>query len=100
MFTLLSWLIFGVIVGYIAKIIHPGDEPVGFLPTVVIGVAGSYVGGIIGSLINGNLTSGNFETAGFLMSIIGGVICCAAWRWYNLKFASEGKRNFFTGKKL
>lgn len=96
MFTLISWLVFGLIVGFFAKVIHPGDEPVGFLPTVMIGIAGSYVGGLIGWLMKFE----NFAPAGLLMSIVGGVICCAAWRWYNLKYSSTGSKSFFNGKKL
>ena len=98
MFTILIWIVFGLIVGLIAKAIHPGDEPTGCLPTIGIGVAGSFVGGGI----NWALGLGNtpFAPSGFLMSIVGGIICCAAWRWYALKNSSEGPKSFFTGKRL
>jgi uncharacterized membrane protein YeaQ/YmgE (transglycosylase-associated protein family) len=96
MFDLISWLIFGLLVGFFAKVIHPGNEPVGFLPTVLIGVVGSYVGGLISWLISAQ----QFAPAGFIMSIIGGVICCAAWRWYILKYSKTGNKSFFSGKNL
>jgi uncharacterized membrane protein YeaQ/YmgE (transglycosylase-associated protein family) len=98
MFLLLSWILFGFFVGIIAKIIHPGDEPVGCLPTILIGVFGSFVGGFLNSFLH----HGRFVIApsGFLMSILGGILTCVFWRWYTLKFSSTGPKNFFNGKQL
>jgi len=82
MIHLLTWLVFGLVIGLIAKAIHPGDEPVGFLPTLCIGIAGSFVGGFISYF----LSAGDIEyrPAGFVMSVIGAVIFCYLWRYYNL----------------
>lgn len=81
MFTILYWIIFGLIVGLVAKFIHPGEDPVGFLPTVGIGVVGSFIGGGI----NWIMGSGSpFGTSGILMSIIGGVIFCFIYSRYKL----------------
>lgn len=96
--TLVVWILFGLVVGLLAKAIHPGDEEVGFLPTVVIGVSGSFLGGLINYLLG--MGKNGFEPSGFLMSIVGGVICCAIWRWYKLQNSSSGPKSFFTGKKL
>jgi len=52
MFTLIIWGIFGLIVGLIAKAIHPGEDPVGFFPTIGIGIVGSYIGGGINWLLD------------------------------------------------
>jgi len=98
MFTLIIWGIFGLIVGLIAKAIHPGEDPVGFFPTIGIGIVGSYIGGGINWLLD--MGASPFEPSGLLMGIIGGVIACAGWRWWNLKNAKEGPRSFFTGRKL
>lgn len=102
MFTILMWSIFGLVVGLVAKAIHPGDDPIGCLPTIGIGVAGSFVGGGINWLIGmGPITPGNtFHPAGMFLSILGGVLCCAGWRWYNLKTAETGPKSFFSGKNL
>ena len=81
-FTVLSWIVFGLIVGLIAKLLHPGDDPVGFLPTVGIGIAGSLVGGLIQWTLR--LGSGPFAPSGFIFSIIGGVIFCWAYRRYRI----------------
>ena len=82
MISLLTWLIFGLIIGLISKAIHTGNEPVGFLPTVGIGVAGSLVGGIINYILSGRM---EYRPAGFIMSVIGGIVFCALWNYYNLK---------------
>lgn len=98
MLYLISWLLFGMLVGYLAKVIHPGDEPVGYLPTIGIGVAGSFVGGSINYLIgNGGQI---FQVSGIGMSILGGILCCAAWRYYKLKTATSGPKSFLRGKKI
>lgn len=98
MIYLIMWLAFGLIVGLIAKFLHPGDEPVGCLPTIGIGVAGSFIGGAINYCIH----QGNhaFHSSGFLMSIVGGIVFCMIWRYYTLKNSSSGPKNFFNGKRL
>ncbi len=98
MFTILGWLVYGLITGLCAKALHPGDDPVGFLPTVGIGVAGSYVGGLVNWLIG--MGSSSFEPSGMLMGIVGGVVFLAAFRWWKLRNASDGPRSFFTGRRL
>ena len=76
---ILSWVIFGLIVGAIAKYSHPGEEPEGYLPTIAIGIAGSFLGGLVNSLL---FSGGSFRPAGLIMSIVGGIVSCAIWRWY------------------
>lgn len=90
MFWLLGWLIYGLIVGLIAKALHPGEDPVGFLPTIGIGVAGSFVGGGIQWLLS---WGGPFSPAGLLWGIIGGVIFCWIYRKYRLNrfFKAQGR---------
>jgi uncharacterized membrane protein YeaQ/YmgE (transglycosylase-associated protein family) len=82
MFTLVIWIVFGLIVGSLAKLFHPGEDPIGFLPTVGIGIAGSLIGGTIQWLLN---MGGTFSPAGILWSVIGGVLFCYSYRRFKLK---------------
>lgn len=82
MFWVLSWVICGLVAGLVAKAIYPADDGLkGFLPTVCIGVVGSLIGGAINWMLNGG---GSYHHAGFVMSVIGGVIFVWAYRTYRL----------------
>ncbi len=66
------WMvIIGLIVGVIAKFLHPGKDNMGFLLTIVIGIAGSLLATFLGGLV-GFYKEG--ESAGFIMSVIGAVV--------------------------
>jgi len=94
MFSFLSWIFFGLVVGLIVKAIHPGEEPLGFLPTIGIGVAGSYTGGAINWFFYGE--NSFLRPSGLFMSIVGGIIFCMFWRLYRLR--TEG-RTFMGAKR-
>lgn len=69
---ILSWIVMGLIVGVLAKFIMPGKDPGGFIVTILIGIAGAFVGGYIGSFLGlGEFTGFNF---GSLLLAIGGAI--------------------------
>jgi uncharacterized membrane protein YeaQ/YmgE (transglycosylase-associated protein family) len=78
--TLLCWVVYGLVVGTVAKWLHPGPDPKGFLPTIGIGIAGSYVGGLLSWLLFG--VGGPLHPAGLVFGIIGGVICCFLYHKY------------------
>jgi len=71
MFSLATWCVYGIFVGSIAKTIVPGEENFGFVKTVALGVAGSYMGGALLYLL-GSYTS--VEPAGIFMGIAGSVV--------------------------
>lgn len=77
MISIILWLVFGLLVGIVAKFLHPGEDPVGLLPTIGIGIAGSFIGGAIQWLFN---MGGPFSPAGFLWSVVGGVVFCFFYR--------------------
>lgn len=62
---IIGWIIVGLIAGLLAKFLVPGDDPGGVIVTILIGIAGAFVGGILMSLLFG--TSG---TSGFIGSIL------------------------------
>ena len=76
---LLIWAIFGLIVGVIAKLIMPGNDPGGIIVTMVIGVAGSIIGGYLGRVMG---LYGPGQYAGFFMSIIGALVLLFLYRQF------------------
>jgi uncharacterized membrane protein YeaQ/YmgE (transglycosylase-associated protein family) len=73
------WMIVvGFVVGVLARFFYPGAVAMGFWMTALLGIAGSLVGGVIGSLIFRSNT-GKFHPAGWIMSIIGSMILLYAY---------------------
>jgi len=80
---ILGWIVFGVIVGAVAKLVMPGKDPGGFIVTILLGIVGAVAGGWIG---RGLGLYGPGEPAGFLMAVLGAVVVLAIYR------ASIGRR--------
>lgn len=78
MFSLIGWVITGWISGSLANWFLPSASVQPGWQTVATGVAGSIVGGIAYSLINGS----GYSPAGFVFSTVGAVVCLAGYRWY------------------
>ena len=70
---ILSWIIFGLIAGAIAKLIKPGDDPGGWIITILIGIAGAFVGGYIGSLVGFGDISG-FNLKSLALAVAGSLL--------------------------
>lgn len=81
MLWLLMWIVYGLIVGLIAKALHPGNDPIGFLPTVCIGIVGSFIGGFFNFILG---KGDPFQASGLIMGILGGVIACFLYRRFRL----------------
>jgi uncharacterized membrane protein YeaQ/YmgE (transglycosylase-associated protein family) len=77
MIAILSWIVFGLIVGALAKLVMPGDDPGGLIVTILLGVAGAVVGGMIG---RGMGFYGPGQAAGYIMSILGAIVLLAVYR--------------------
>jgi uncharacterized membrane protein YeaQ/YmgE (transglycosylase-associated protein family) len=76
---LLIWAVFGLIVGAIAKLIMPGNDPGGIIVTMLIGIAGSILGGYVGRAMG---LYGPGQYAGFFMSIIGALVLLFLYRQF------------------
>ena len=74
--SILLFIVFGFIVGLIARAIMPGNQSMGLIMTTVLGVVGSFIGGLIGSLIS-NREVTDITPAGLVGSVIGGLIVLA-----------------------
>jgi len=75
--AILSWIVFGLVIGIIAKLLMPGRDPGGFIVTILLGIAGALVGGFIGRAMG---FYGPGQSAGWLMSILGAIILLALYR--------------------
>lgn len=78
---ILGWIVFGLIVGAIAKLLMPGRDPGGFVVTMLIGIAGSFLGGAIAYALFGR-GDGGFEPASWIMSIVGAVLLLFLYRMF------------------
>jgi uncharacterized membrane protein YeaQ/YmgE (transglycosylase-associated protein family) len=74
---ILGWILFGLVAGVIAKLLMPGKDPGGFIITILIGIAGAFLGGFIGQAV-GLYREG--ETAGMFMAILGAILLLAIYR--------------------
>ena len=88
MLAIIGWIIFGLIAGLIAKAIMPGRDPGGFIITVLLGIAGSIIGGFVGRALFGYgravNDTGDLSQPGFLMSlvlaVVGAIVLLALYR--------------------
>lgn len=72
----LVFLVFGLIVGFIARAIMPGRQNMGIVPTMLIGIVGSFIGGFLGNLIAGR-PAFDLHSSGWIGSIIGALVVLA-----------------------
>jgi uncharacterized membrane protein YeaQ/YmgE (transglycosylase-associated protein family) len=77
MFGVLGWILFGLIVGALAKLVMPGRDPGGIIVTMALGIAGAVVGGFIGRTLGWYGPDGG---AGFLMSFLGAILLLWIYR--------------------
>ncbi len=75
---ILTWIIVGLIAGALGKLIMPGDDPGGFIVTILLGIAGAFVGGFVTQSILG-MGSGGFIWT-IVVATLGAVILLAIYR--------------------
>jgi len=75
--AILTWILSGLVIGVIAKLLMPGKDPGGFIITMLLGIAGALVGGFIGRAMG--FYDPN-EPAGWIVSILGAIILLALYR--------------------
>jgi uncharacterized membrane protein YeaQ/YmgE (transglycosylase-associated protein family) len=73
---LVLFLVFGLVVGFLARAIMPGSQKMGMLATMLLGVVGSFIGGFIGALLTDSRVL-DLNTAGLIGSIVGALIALA-----------------------
>ncbi len=77
--TILLWIVFGFVVGLIARAVVPGGQSMGFIATTLLGIVGSFVGGLVATLLTGGFAAHNsgFHTVGFIGSLLGAILVLA-----------------------
>jgi uncharacterized membrane protein YeaQ/YmgE (transglycosylase-associated protein family) len=75
--NILLWIVFGLIVGAVAKLIMPGKDPGGIIVTILLGIVGSLLGGWLGQALG---FYGPGEAAGFIMSVVGAIVVLLLYR--------------------
>jgi len=81
LFSIIGMIIVGFIVGLLARFVYPGAVSLGFWMTTLLGIGGSLVGGVIGSML-WKSPDGKFHPAGWFLSIIGALILI--WLYLNV----------------
>ena len=76
---ILSWILFGLIAGAVARLIMPGSDPAGWVLTILLGIGGAITGGLIAAALGGHGVTG-FDPVSFLVSIGGALILLGIYR--------------------
>jgi uncharacterized membrane protein YeaQ/YmgE (transglycosylase-associated protein family) len=77
MFSFIGLVLFGLVVGVVAKLLMPGRDPGGFIITILLGIAGSVIGGYVGRMLG---LYGPNDSAGFFMAILGAIVLLGIYR--------------------
>ena len=71
------WILFGLVVGIVAKFLMPGRDPGGMVLTIILGVVGAVVGGFIGRALG---WYGSNDPVGFFMAVLGAIVLLGLYR--------------------
>ena len=74
---ILSWILFGLVVGALAKLVMPGDDPGGIIVTILLGIAGALLGGFLGRSLG---LIGENQAAGWIAAFVGAVLLLILYR--------------------
>ena len=82
---ILGWIVFGLIVGVVAKLIMPGRDPGGMIVTILLGIAGALVAGFLGRALG---WYGDNDPVGFVMATIGAILILVLYRQFRARAAT------------
>ena len=82
MLPILGWILFGLVVGLVAKLVMPGQDPGGIVMTTALGIVGAILGGFVGRLL-GLYQAG--EGAGYIMATLGAVLILFVYRQVSVR---------------
>jgi uncharacterized membrane protein YeaQ/YmgE (transglycosylase-associated protein family) len=76
---IITWIVVGLIAGLLGKLIMPGDDPGGFIVTILIGIAGAFIGGFVVSIFGGTGVTG-FNIWSIIVATLGAIILLIIYR--------------------
>ena len=79
MLSFIWWLVIGLIAGALARLIMPGRDAMGIIATILLGIVGSVIGGLVSWAIWGT-NNGRFQPGGLILSILGAILVLWIWR--------------------
>jgi uncharacterized membrane protein YeaQ/YmgE (transglycosylase-associated protein family) len=77
--SIIGWILFGLVVGIVGKLLMPGRDPGGFIITILLGIGGALIGGFAGQSL-GFYREG--EPAGFIMAVVGSIVLLLLYRLF------------------
>lgn len=77
---ILSWIVFGLIAGVIAKVIMPGKDPGGWIITILLGIGGSFVGGYLAGLAGIVPPGAGFNLKSLGTAVVGALVLLLIYR--------------------
>ncbi len=86
---LIGFAIVGILAGYLAKFIVPGDEGLNWWQTALLGMVGALVGGTLWNVLTGNGI--DLEASGFIGAVLGSVILLMGYNWATTRQLKSGK---------
>jgi uncharacterized membrane protein YeaQ/YmgE (transglycosylase-associated protein family) len=88
---IISAIVLGLIAGYVAKALLPGDDPGGFFVTILLGIAGALLGWFIFTGLLGIGDDDKFDLGGIVGAIIGTMVLLLAYRWFRSRSAATSQ---------
>jgi len=80
----IGWAVLGLVAGFLARMLHPGNDAMGLVPTIVLGVLGSLLGGGIAYLFS--LGTSPYEPGGWILATVGAIVLLA-FGWFGTRTA-------------
>jgi uncharacterized membrane protein YeaQ/YmgE (transglycosylase-associated protein family) len=75
---IVSWVVFGLLAGLVARAVTPGRQKIGCLPTLAVGLIGALLGGLIGNVVLGHKVHFGWDLGPFLLAVLGAVVLLLA----------------------
>ncbi len=70
----LSWILFGLLAGALARLVVPGRHELGCIATVAVGIVGALIGGLIGQVVFGHKIHFRFDAGPFALAVVGAIV--------------------------